>query len=157
MRADSARVMNSHTLPLPPCISSKHSMQHGQEATRETAAAGSSTAGTPAEWNATLSFRVMANHAGTQTHEMQILSYGHSPNIFTRPCVDCGRVTHCFCDFCTAKQRMPRDVWAEQQRTPLCPVCDERYGRCHYSQRVAILTAGTSEPLGREQAQRVPS
>jgi len=40
--------------------------------------------------------------------------------VVNRPCVDCGRVTGCFCDWCYARDSMPREQWMERQKTPLC-------------------------------------
>ena len=55
-----------------------------------------------------------------------------SLEVLARPCVDCGLITRSFCGFCVAESRMPEDVWAEGQRTPLCHSCDRRHDMCHY-------------------------
>ena len=49
-----------------------------------------------------------------------------------RPCVDCGLMTGCFCDWCFAAERSPKEVWAERQKTPLCTKCDTKFKCCHY-------------------------
>ena len=52
--------------------------------------------------------------------------------MFNRPCVDCGQVTGCFCDYCNARDRMPNEVWSAGQGTPLCTTCDRKHDRCHF-------------------------
>ena len=47
-------------------------------------------------------------------------------------CVDCGRRTGNYCDFCLAKDRIPDAAWGEQQRTPLCTDCDRQHDQCHF-------------------------
>ena len=54
-----------------------------------------------------------------------------------RACVDCGLYTGCYCDGndwgeCFAADRMPREHWANNQRTPLCTACDRRFSMCHF-------------------------
>ena len=54
-----------------------------------------------------------------------------------RPCVDCGLYTGCYCDGndwgdCFAADRLPREHWAPNQRTPLCTSCDRRFNMCHF-------------------------
>ena len=54
-----------------------------------------------------------------------------------RPCVDCGLYTGCYCDGidwgeCFAADRLPREHWANNQRTPLCTACDRRFNMCHF-------------------------
>ena len=48
-----------------------------------------------------------------------------------RPCVDCGLRTGRFCDRCRAADRMPNEMWAVEQMTPLCSRCKYRHHRCH--------------------------
>ena len=55
-----------------------------------------------------------------------------SPGLLTRPCVDCGLITGCYCDLCFAEDRMPDEAWVEAQLTPLCTKCDGVHGMCHY-------------------------
>ena len=54
----------------------------------------------------------------------------------SRPCVDCGQVTGCWCDFCWAAERVPSEVWRPRQQTPLCTACDRRHERCHFCRGV---------------------
>ena len=54
------------------------------------------------------------------------------PDMLCRPCVDCGLYTGCFCDFCRAEDRLPDEVWAEGQHTPLCTNCDRTKDMCHF-------------------------
>ena len=65
---------------------------------------------------------------------MEIVAYG-TVEMLTRPCVDCGRITCCFCDYCFAKYRIEDEQWAENQRTPLCTVCDREFDKCHFCRR----------------------
>ena len=51
---------------------------------------------------------------------------------FFRPCVDCGRITGSFCDFCNGAERLPQERWNENQGTPLCGDCDDKRGCCHF-------------------------
>ena len=52
-------------------------------------------------------------------------------NILHRPCVDCGLVTGCFCDYCFAEDRDPSGEYASGQHTPLCTDCDREFEMCH--------------------------
>ena len=52
--------------------------------------------------------------------------------MFLRPCVDCGLITGSFCDECVASDRLPNEVWAEGQMTPLCTRCDRQHDECHF-------------------------
>ena len=60
--------------------------------------------------------------------------------LLMRPCVDCGLVTGRYCDGeeedagppCFAENRIPNEVWIENQRTPLCSVCDNLHNRCRF-------------------------
>jgi len=52
-----------------------------------------------------------------------------------RPCVDCGLITGCFCDFCIAEDRLPGEAWAAGQATPLCTGCDGVFKGCHFCRR----------------------
>ena len=54
-----------------------------------------------------------------------------------RPRLGCGLYTGCYCDGndwgdCFAADRLPRERWANNQRTPLCTACDRRFGMCHF-------------------------
>ncbi|OLP89578.1 hypothetical protein AK812_SmicGene28942 [Symbiodinium microadriaticum] len=66
-----------------------------------------------------------------------IVSTAISTEELCRPCVDCGLYTGCYCDGndwgdCFAADRLPRERWANNQRTPLCTACDRRFGMCHF-------------------------
>ena len=57
--------------------------------------------------------------------------------ILLRDCVDCGRRTGRFCDYCFAEERFPKGdtigrFWACNQLTPLCSCCDNARRACHY-------------------------
>ena len=71
---------------------------------------------------------------GGQTYastDSQVQSPG-AAEMFNRPCVDCGLFTGDFCDYCEAADRMPNEVWAPNQGTPLCSRCDDKHDACHY-------------------------
>ena len=70
------------------------------------------------------------------TTRMQVLAYG-SERMLCRPCVDCGRRTGSFYDFCLAFHRMPTAVWARGQHTPFCHHCDAIHGQCHFCRKDA--------------------
>ena len=63
--------------------------------------------------------------------QLEVLAVG-TPETLNRSCVDCGRVTGRFCDYCYAKDRIPDEKWEEGQMTPLCSVCDNKFGACHF-------------------------
>ena len=70
-----------------------------------------------------------------------------------RPCVDCGRKTGSYCDFCKAVDRVPSEKWADRQQTPLCTACDYRYDACHFCRELHWCTPpehGGSLPVGFE-------
>ena len=54
-----------------------------------------------------------------------------------RPCVDCGRLTGCWCSHCHAKDRIPTEQRAPGQHTPLCTFCDDKRRACHFCLRTA--------------------
>ena len=67
---------------------------------------------------------------------LQALAVGTQAEL-CRACVDCGLYTGCYCDGndwgeCFAADRLPREHWANNQRTPLCTACDRRFGMCHF-------------------------
>ncbi len=62
---------------------------------------------------------------------MEVLCWGNEEDL-NRPCVDCGLWTGRYCDFCLAADRIPKENWIENQHTPLCSKCDNKYGRCHF-------------------------
>ena len=62
---------------------------------------------------------------------MEVLAFG-TPEMLTRPCVDCGKITGSFCDYCRAADRMPTQTWAQNQATPLCMTCDRKYDKCRF-------------------------
>ena len=65
------------------------------------------------------------------TQNLEVLAYGDK-DMLRRPCVDCGRYTGRYCDHCLAVDRVPSELWASGQRTPLCSSCDNRHDMCHY-------------------------
>ena len=73
------------------------------------------------------------------TERMEILAVG-TPEMLCRPCVDCGLWTGRFCDYCLAKDRIPSEQWADNQPTPLCSRCDNKWDSCHVCRRVHFCT-----------------
>ena len=63
-------------------------------------------------------------------------------NILCRPCVDCGLMTGCFCDYCNAKERDPAGDYAEGQGTPLCTDCDKEFEMCHFCREDSNIVDG---------------
>ena len=63
---------------------------------------------------------------------LEVLAVASDAATLNRPCVDCGRRTGCFCDFCLAKDRDPAGSWEEGQHTPLCTECDREHEACHF-------------------------
>ena len=62
-----------------------------------------------------------------------------------RACVDCGLYTSGWCDqgdpspaagHCYAADWIPAEPWNPGQRTPLCSICDTRWGRCRFCRGV---------------------
>ena len=75
--------------------------------------------------------------AGGAPLEVFAWATADDPGILMRACVDCGRVTGRFCDYCTAASRFPQGdasgrMWAAGQMTPLCSDCDNFRDGCHY-------------------------
>ena len=79
---------------------------------------------------------------------MLVLSAG-TPDMLLRPCSDCGRRTGNFCEtrlqkdkqrwqggVCLAAVTVPSEVWAKDQRTPLCTSCEEKHGACRFCRGV---------------------
>ena len=62
---------------------------------------------------------------------LKVLAQGKD-SVLRRPCIDCGVPSSCFCSGCFAEKRLPGQEWAKDQRTPLCPTCDARWGHCHF-------------------------
>ena len=77
-----------------------------------------------------------AEHGRTSGIPMEVLAWGDAATL-NRPCVDCSRVTGCFCDGCFAIQRDPDAYWAPGQHTPLCTACDAKHGECHHCRGLA--------------------
>ena len=71
--------------------------------------------------------------------DMQVLAWGDE-NMLARPCVDCGLKTGCYCDYCRACDRCPKEEWADGQMTPLCTNCDKKHGACHFCRRLSWCT-----------------
>ena len=88
------------------------------------------------------SLRAGQSHlASTMTVPFDVLAFGE-PEDFSRPCVDCGRITGSFCDGkfgrpCFAAERVPSEKWVDGQRTPLCTACDREKDICHFCRRVS--------------------
>ena len=72
-----------------------------------------------------------ASATETMRGGLKVLCIG-APGQLVRSCVDCGLITGCFCDSCTAVSRLPNEDWAKGQLTPLCSHCDEDFGSCHF-------------------------
>jgi len=95
------------------------------------------------------STRAMGSAGVTSTSSVR--SSTQPPNeILCRPCVDCGTPTEYCCDaspqHCLAAQRMPRETWARNQLTPLCPTCDEAWDMCRFCRADRILDSDTNNP-----------
>ena len=65
---------------------------------------------------------------------LNVMAYADA-NVLQRPCVDCGLVTGCFCDYCHAKDRDPSGHYTEGQGTPLCTDCDREFEMCHFCRK----------------------
>ena len=72
-------------------------------------------------------------------HGWEVLAAGDT-ELLCRPCVDCGLYTGRFCDHCLAEDRIPSEVWADGQHTPLCSWCDNRHEECHYCRKIQWST-----------------
>ena len=84
--------------------------------------------------------------------DMTTIAVGDIETLY-RPCVDCGRKTGSYCDFCKAKDRVPSEKWAERQQTPFCTACDYKYDACHFCKELPWCTPpehGGSLPVGFE-------
>ena len=77
---------------------------------------------------------------------MEVLAEVCDVEMLVRPCVDCGRHTGCFCDWCYAKDRDPGDKWADGQHTPLCSTCDDKHSMCHFCRGLMWTTPPPSNP-----------
>ena len=71
------------------------------------------------------------NNKNDDHSNVQVLAVGDVAMLF-RNCADCGVKTGCFCDICLAENRFPDDEWAPRQMTPLCQLCDNERGACHF-------------------------
>ena len=67
----------------------------------------------------------------TKTHVLEIHEVAPWWMLF-RSCVDCGLRTGCWCEGCYGAHRFPEEEWAPKQHTPLCNLCDNKFGCCHY-------------------------
>ena len=78
---------------------------------------------------------------------MEVIAVGDE-KMLVRACVDCGRYTGRFCDFCLAADRLPNEQWAKGQMTPLCSDCDNKFDACHFCRGVSSCTPppGTQGP-----------
>ena len=80
---------------------------------------------------------LIASHcswSGLHMARLEALALGSEEGL-TRPCVDCGLVTGCYCDHCRAADRLPQEVWGDNQMTPLCSQCERKHGACHFCRR----------------------
>ena len=68
---------------------------------------------------------------GTEKVTLEVMACG-TVEMLNRPCVDCGRVTGNYCDYCLAVSREPDEEWANGQHTPLCTYCDKDFDQCHF-------------------------
>ena len=52
------------------------------------------------------------------------------------PCVECGKMTECLCDWCPANRRLPPEIWRPGLppglKTPLCEYCDSVWMACRF-------------------------
>ena len=81
----------------------------------------------------------MQSHNPPWGEKMQVLAMG-SPAMLNRPCVDCGLFTGRFCDYCLASDRLPDEVWAAGQMTPLCSNCENKHQACHFCRGASWCT-----------------
>ena len=65
---------------------------------------------------------------------LEVMAYG-TVEMLNRPCVDCGRITGSYCDYCLAEDREEDEEWAAGQHTPLCTHCDRDFDMCHFCRR----------------------
>ena len=80
---------------------------------------------------------------------LQVSAVGDS-KMMHRPCVDCGLVTGCFCDYCFAQDRDPTGEYAEGQHTPLCTDCDRKFDMCHFCRKMMWATPPPRDALQRK-------
>ena len=73
--------------------------------------------------------------AASRPAELEVLCFA-DPEVLCRPCVDCGRNTGRFCDYCLAAKRIPSEQWGDGQHTPLCSTCDNFHLMCRYCRGV---------------------
>ena len=71
--------------------------------------------------------------------QLEVLAMG-TPEMLCRPCVDCGRWTGRFCDYCFAKDRIPSEQWADNHYAPLCSHCESKWDACRFCRRVHACT-----------------
>ena len=90
-----------------------------------------------------------------QVRDMEVLCAGDEKDL-NRPCVDCGLITGRYCDYCLAATRIPTETWIQNQHTPLCSKCDNKYGKCHFcrGQSWATRPPWRPEPEGEPANQR---
>ena len=63
--------------------------------------------------------------------DLEVLAWGTKAELY-RPCVDCGKYTGRYCDYCIAAARLPKEKWCKGQHTPLCSTCDNSKDACHF-------------------------
>ncbi len=73
---------------------------------------------------------------------MEVFAWAGDPTTFIRPCVDGCRKTGSFCEgsnnMCFARHRVPSEIWANGQRTPLCSACCSQREECHFCRKVHL-------------------
>ena len=78
----------------------------------------------------------MLHIAMSEDPPLEVFAFADDPAILFRPCVDCGKMTGIFCDFCLAQDRDPKGKYAPGQHTPLCSKCDRKFDMCHYCRKM---------------------
>ena len=71
------------------------------------------------------------NNNNDDHSNVQVLAVGDVAMLFCN-CADCGVKTGWFCDTCLVENRFPDEEWAPRQMTPLCQLCDNERGACHF-------------------------
>ena len=82
----------------------------------------------------------------TEPQQLEVLAVAEEgeEHLLYRPCVDCGRHTGRFCDYCLAATRLPDERWVPGQPTPLCSKCDNEWDCCHFCRGLTWATPPAS-------------